>query len=141
MAKILVTGGLGFIGSEFVNANCEKHDIVILDKFTYAADINRLSIAAVENSTVIEGDINDIDHLAVSHPDLCEVDYVVNFAAESHVDNSIKDSQGTYKSSLNGTIALLNFYKDLDITKFVQISRVSVISGSSKLLRVGTYPQ
>jgi len=138
MAKILVTGGLGFIGSEFVNANCEKHDIVVLDLFTYAADINRLSIAAVENSSIIEGDINDIEHLAMEHPGLCEVDYVVNFAAESHVDNSIKDSQGTYKSNLNGTVALLNFYKDLDITKFVQISTDEVY-GDMADLRPGSH--
>ena len=133
MAKILVTGGLGFIGAEFVNANAHAHDIVVLDKFTYAADINRLGVDAVENAKIIKGDINNIHKLAEQHPELSEVEYVVNFAAESHVDNSIQNSAGTYKSNLTGVIALLDFYKDKGLTKFVQISTDEVYGDMASL--------
>src|SRR5687768_1001077 len=91
-ARLLVTGGAGFIGSDFVRRTLDRHDdvnIVVLDKMTYAG--NMANLAEVERSprfTFVEGDIADadlVDRLAA------DVDAIVNFAAESHVDRSIEE--------------------------------------------------
>ena len=83
--KILVTGGMGFIGSHFVNLLAKKEptsEIIVLDKITYAANPNNLTIPV----EFIKEDICNMHSL----PD---VDYIVHFAAESHVDNSIKNGK------------------------------------------------
>jgi len=89
--RVIVTGGFGFIGSSFVNLLNKnfKHldgnnEVVILDKMTYAADPNNIK----EPTSVIIKDICD-----VTAEDLGDYDYLVHFAAESHVDNSIKDGK------------------------------------------------
>ena len=81
--RIIVTGGLGFIGSNFVNLLNEvlpTAEVVIVDKMTYAADPNNIK----KKTKLIKKDICD-----VTPEDLGEYDYIVHFAAESHVDNSI----------------------------------------------------
>ena len=115
--KILVTGGCGFIGSEFVNYVYENHkeyQIVVVDKLTYAAD--KTSIPS--DVKLIEKDICD-----VTIGDTGNFDYLVNFAAESHVDNSIKDGTPFVKTNIQGTFNLLELSKKtIDFKKFVQIS-------------------
>lgn len=115
--RILVTGGCGFIGSEFVNyvyKNHKKYELVVVDKLTYAADESSIP----SDVTLIKKDICD-----VTIKDTGEFDFLVNFAAESHVDNSIKDGTPFVKTNVQGTFNLLELTKkSKTFKKFVQIS-------------------
>lgn len=118
--KILVTGGAGFIGSSFVNLlnrYSKDHggfEITVVDKMTYAANPERLP----EGIRLIEKDICDI-----SKEDIGEVDYIVNFAAESHVDNSIYDGTPFMLTNIMGVYNIIEVAKEMsDLQKFVQIS-------------------
>jgi dTDP-glucose 4,6-dehydratase len=116
MSKIIVTGGLGFIGSEFVNYVMENttHDVVVLDKMTYAANIDNIKNAF----RLIKKDICD-----VTEEDLGEYDYIVNFAAETHVDNSISNGRPFVETNVMGTFNLLEVArKNKNLKKFLQIS-------------------
>jgi dTDP-glucose 4,6-dehydratase len=116
MSRIIVTGGLGFIGSHFVNYinNNTNHEVLIVDKITYAA--NRKNIQ--KNTPLLEKDICD-----VTPEDLGEYDYIVHFAAESHVDNSIKDGLPFVKTNVQGTFNLLEVVrKNKKLIKFLHIS-------------------
>jgi dTDP-glucose 4,6-dehydratase len=114
--KIIVTGGCGFIGSSFVNylrknVECE---IVVIDKLTYAA--NPLLIP--EDISIIQKDICDI-----TLDDIGYVDYIVNFAAESHVDNSISNGLPFVRTNVEGTFNMLEVARKIpNLKKFVQIS-------------------
>lgn len=102
--KIIVTGGRGFIGSHFVEAALEKGwNIVDIDKLTYAAN-KSLPWDNHKNYTLIKADISEIDHLP-------SCDIIINFAAESHVDNSIKSSEQFVKSNILGTHNLLELIR------------------------------
>ena len=99
--RVIVTGGLGFIGSSFVNLlnrRLPNDEIVILDKMTYAADPNNIN----KPTHIIMKDICD-----VTPEDLGDYDYIVHFAAESHVDNSIKDGKPFIRTNVEGTFNLL----------------------------------
>lgn len=114
--KIIVTGGLGFIGSHFVNHLTENtnNEIVIVDKLTYAA--NRKNIKGTPS--IIEKDICDI-----TPEDLGEYDYIVHFAAESHVDNSIQNGLPFIKSNVQGTYNMIEVArKNHNLKKFLHIS-------------------
>ncbi|USR79452.1 dTDP-glucose 4,6-dehydratase [Arcanobacterium pinnipediorum] len=103
--KVLVTGGAGFIGANFVRQTVETMpdaDVVVLDKLTYAG--NPASIAGLERVTLIEGDIADRDTVDSLVKD---ADVVVNFAAESHNDNSLNDPSPFIRSNIVGTFELL----------------------------------
>ena len=117
--KIIVTGGLGFIGSRFVNLCLMKgHDIKVVDKLTYAADLNRITPSWRDRLEIIEKDIKDI-----TVADLGDYDFMVNFAAESHVDNSIEDGSPFIKSNVEGTFNLIECArKNKSLKKFIQIS-------------------
>ncbi|MEB3103755.1 dTDP-glucose 4,6-dehydratase [Ferviditalea candida] len=122
--KILVTGGAGFIGSNFVLYMLKNHpdyEIINLDALTYAGNLENLS-SIEENShyTFVKGDISDpstIDGLFEQG-----IDVVVNFAAESHVDRSILDPGIFIKTNVSGTQVLLDAAKKYGVEKFVQIS-------------------
>ena len=114
--KIVVTGGLGFIGSAFVRyASNQGAYCVVIDDVTYAADQSRLD---GYNYDLITRNICDDVAWA------CEdADYIVNFAAESHVDNSIKDGKPFLKSNVEGTFNMLEIARKISTLKrFVQIS-------------------
>lgn len=122
--KLLVTGGAGFIGSNFVLYMLQQHpdyQIVNVDALTYAGNLENLkSIENHPNHTFVKADITDakaIDSLMSQG-----IDVVVNFAAESHVDRSILEPEVFVKTNVLGTQVLLDAAKKYDITKFVQVS-------------------
>ena len=111
MKNILVTGGAGFIGSHLLKHFVNKYpdyNIVNLDILSYAADISRLEqISSFNNYKFIKGDINDQDLVKKILLDY-KIDSVINLAAESHVDNSIKNPNKFAVVNILGTLNLLN---------------------------------
>lgn len=102
--KVLVTGGRGFIGSHFVESALEKGwSIIDIDKLTYAAN-QTLPWDNHKNYTFLKADISEITHIP-------SCDVLINFAAESHVDNSIKSSDVFVKSNILGTHNLLELVR------------------------------
>jgi dTDP-glucose 4,6-dehydratase len=119
---ILVTGGCGFIGSNFIRKYHNK-DIICLDKLTYAANYESLK-SYVENGIVdfYHGDIADINVLNWISKNY-KITHIINFAAESHVDNSIKDYSPFIDTNIKGTINLLEWARSLKtLEKFIHIS-------------------
>ena len=122
--KLLLTGAAGFIGSNFArkilapNFGVEK--LVILDKLTYAGSLESLT-DVLEDTRVkfIQGDISDQQTVKTS---LLNIDVVVNFAAESHVDRSINSSREFIESNVVGVENLLSQSKNLGVRTFIQIS-------------------
>ena len=123
--KILVTGGAGFIGVNFVYYMLEKHpdyDVVCLDALTYAGNLKSLD-GALENDkfTFVKGSISDkdfVDSLFAKE----KFDIVVNFAAESHVDRSIENPFIFLETNIMGTACLLEASKKHGVTRFHQVS-------------------
>ncbi|MFF2157527.1 dTDP-glucose 4,6-dehydratase [Paenibacillus chitinolyticus] len=122
--KLLVTGGAGFIGSNFVLYMLKKYpdyQIINLDALTYAGNLENLkSVENHPNYRFVKGDISD-RHAVKQAFDL-GVDVVVNFAAESHVDRSILDPGIFVQANVMGTQVLLDAAKAHGVTKFVQVS-------------------
>jgi dTDP-glucose 4,6-dehydratase len=123
--NILVTGGAGFIGSNFIRYMLHKYDqylIVNLDCLTYAGNPENLQDVQNDSRYVfIEGDICNkelVHHIMKSF----HIDVVVNFAAESHVDRSISDAEIFVRTNVMGTHTLIEAAKHHRIRKFVQIS-------------------
>jgi len=121
--KILVTGGAGFIGSNFIRLILEKYSdykVLNLDKLTYAGNLDNLrDIEKDTNYTFVKGDICDkslIDKL------MKEIDIVVHFAAETHVDRSIKESGIFIDTDVKGTYILLQSARKNNVKKFIHIS-------------------
>lgn len=114
MKTYLVTGGAGFIGSNFIIymlKNFKDIKIINLDSLTYAGNLNNLKeIESDVNYHFIHGDIRDNFLVNKIFEDF-KVDYVVNFAAESHVDRSIEDPETFVKTNVLGTLNLLNYAK------------------------------
>ena len=108
MKKILVTGGAGFIGSNYINYQVKKGEshIINLDKLTYAGDLTNIENPKAGNYTFVEGDICDLKFIQDLFAKY-EFDQVVHFAAESHVDNSISDPSAFIETNINGTFNLL----------------------------------
>ncbi|MET0999544.1 MAG: dTDP-glucose 4,6-dehydratase [Marmoricola sp.] len=125
--RVLVTGGAGFIGSHYVRSvltgawgGPEPESVVVLDKLTYAGNLQNLEpVAGDARLRVVEGDILDrstVDRL------MAEVDVVVHFAAESHVDRSILGAAEFVVTNVVGTQTLLDSALHHDIEKFVHVS-------------------
>ena len=114
--RMLITGGCGFIGSHFTDFEMKYKDmeVIVVDKLTYASNIDYLPGGA----KLIKKDINDL-----TYDDIGEIQYCVNFAAESHVDNSIDDGSPFVKTNVNGTFNLLELCRKMkNFRKFIQIS-------------------
>lgn len=126
MKNILITGGLGFIGSNFIKHIFDKYDYEIfnLDALTYAANINNISgeINESERYNLLIDDINNT-HSIKSLVKNREINYIVNFAAESHVDNSINNSKPFIEANINGTHSLLTLLHDCPtVERYLQVS-------------------
>lgn len=122
--NLLVTGGCGFIGSNFVRHMLQNYDykIINLDKLTYAGNPENLKdLEDHKNYKFIKGDICDKEKvLQILKGDL--IDAVINFAAESHVDRSIENCTPFIKTNIEGVVNLLECAKEAKIQKFIQIS-------------------
>ena len=124
MKKILVTGGAGFIGSNFIRYMLKKHEdykIINLDKLTYAGNLDNLKdIEDNPNYRFIRGDIYDVN--LVNDIVKNNVDTIINFAAETHVDRSIEDPSEFMRTDFQGVYVLLEAARKHNISKFIQIS-------------------
>ena len=135
MKSILVTGGAGFIGSNFVRYMLNKYQdykIVNLDLLTYAGNIKSLDdIKDNPNYLFVKGDIADnklVDKVVCEN----KIDVIINFAAESHVDRSITNPDIFVKTNVLGTQNLLEIAKKYKIEKFFQISTDEVYGSLEK---------
>ena len=147
MKTYLITGGAGFIGSNFVNYMLSKYGnnvyIINLDALTYAGNLENLkNVEKSKNYKFIKGNICNKGTISNLFKEF-EIDYVVNFAAETHVDKSIKDPEIFLKSNVEGTLNLLEnarrawlkseFYDEYqDSCKFLQISTDEVYGSLGK---------
>ena len=131
--KLLVTGGAGFIGSCFVRHILNKYPdykVVNLDLLTYCGNLANLDdVKDNPNYTFVHGDICDKKLVSDIIP---EVDCVVNFAAESHVDNSIKNPEIFIETNVKGTLNLLQAAKEQGIDRFLQVSTDEVYGSLGK---------
>lgn len=123
--KVLVTGGAGFIGGNFVQYMVNKYpdyDIYNLDLLTYAGDLTKhRDIETKETYHFIKADIADRETI-IPLFEKEKFDYIVHFAAESHVDRSITDPEVFVRTNVLGTQVLLDAAKQVGVTKFVHVS-------------------
>lgn len=119
--QLLVTGGAGFIGSNYVRHVLARTDaeVTTLDALTYAGDRSNLDGIDSDKHEFVEGDVTDRE---LVHDLVAEVDEIVNFAAESHVDRSIEGARPFVTSNVAGTQTLLDAAAEHDVDRFVQIS-------------------
>jgi dTDP-glucose 4,6-dehydratase len=120
--KLLVTGGAGFIGSNFVRyiAANDEHEIIALDKLTYAGRTETIQ------------DLIDDDRVSFVHADICDsaavndalegCDALLNFAAESHVDRSIEEPGAFIQTEVFGTYVLLEQAREHQVGRYLQVS-------------------
>lgn len=135
--KVLVTGGAGFIGSNFIRYYLQKHphvNLINLDALTYCGNLDNLKdIADNPHYRFVEGDICDRETV---EKNMQNMDVVFHFAAESHVDNSIKDPYVFTRTNVLGTHVLLEAAKKMRVKRFVHISTDevygSIMHGSFK---------
>ncbi len=135
MKKYFITGGCGFIGSNFIRYIFSQDDsaiIINLDKLTYAGNLNNLV------------DFNDSDRYIFYHGDICDSkivkeifqqhkpDYLINFAAESHVDRSIGKPDDFIQTDIFGTFTLLETAREFGLERFIQISTDEVYGSIEK---------
>ena len=140
MRNLLVTGGAGFIGSNFVRYVLQEYPsycVVVYDKLTYAGNLDNLNDVAGEypqRYAFEKGDIADaarVDEVMRAH----DIDAIVNFAAETHVDRSLIEPDAFIKTDVYGTYVLLEAAKQYDIERYHQVSTDEVygqvLAGSS----------
>lgn len=121
--RILVTGGCGFIGSNFIHylLSSFSYRIVNMDKLTYAGNLENLKdLEGHQDYTFVKGDIAEPADLEKAFAE--GIDVVVNFAAESHVDRSIIDPDSFVRTNIYGTYSLLEQARKRGIKKFLQVS-------------------
>ena len=118
--KVLVTGGAGFIGSEFVRQAVKKYKVIVVDKLTYAGDLKRLEEVKGKYK-FYKADICDKKRIeSIFKKEKPEA--VVSFAAETHVDRSIQDASPFVETNVKGTQTLLDTSRKYKIKKFIHIS-------------------
>lgn len=141
--KILVTGGAGFIGSNFIRYFLKKYpdsEIINLDKLTYSGNLENLrEIEKNPNYTFVKGDIADrevVENIFSSH----KPNMLINFAAETHVDRSISGPADFIKTDIYGTFILLECAKNYGLDLFIQISTDEVYGFIEKESATENYP-
>ncbi len=126
MRNILITGGLGFIGGHFltkIKNNRSFDQIIVFDKMTYASNYDRLkNLFEKNNFLLVKGDIAEKEDVKRVFK-MYEPNFVINFAAESHVDNSIKNPDIFLEVNTKGTLNLLNESKKLWVDKNNKLKR------------------
>ncbi|HMO79982.1 MAG TPA: dTDP-glucose 4,6-dehydratase [Pyrinomonadaceae bacterium] len=123
MSVIFVTGGAGFIGSEFVRQAVNEladERVVVFDALTYAGSLDNLEGVDASRYSFVEGDICDRDAVLQAMPSGC--DAVFNFAAETHVDRSIKSANEFVRTNVLGAQVLLDVARERGAGRFIQIS-------------------
>jgi dTDP-glucose 4,6-dehydratase len=122
--RLLVTGGAGFIGANFVGSTVRDRpdvDVTVLDALTYAG--SRESLAAVDSDIrLVQGDITDADLVGTL---VAESDAVVHFAAETHVDNALDDPEPFVRSNIIGTFTVLEAVRHASVSHSVRLHHVS----------------
>ena len=126
MQRILVSGGAGFIGCNFVRLMLEKYNyqIIVYDKLTYAGRLENLADVADahgDHYVFVQGDICDADKVEATIQEY-EIDTIVNFAAETHVDRSILDPEAFIRTDVHGTYVLLEAARKAGNLRYHQIS-------------------
>jgi dTDP-glucose 4,6-dehydratase len=140
--KILVTGGAGFIGSNFVRMALSEEfpdfnvdEIVVLDLLTYAGDEENLApIATDKRYKFVKGDIRELE---LAKKLMGQTDYVVHFAAESHVDRSIEGGSEFVSTNVMGTQVLLDAARNSNLKRFLHVSTDEVYGSISE----GSWPE
>ena len=140
--KILVTGGAGFIGSNFVRMaltdkfpDFKVDELVVLDLLTYAGDEENLApIATDKRYKFVKGDIRDLE---LAKKLMSQSDYVVHFAAESHVDRSIEGGSEFVSTNVMGTQVLLDAARNSNLKRFLHVSTDEVYGSISE----GSWPE
>ncbi|MBC7242465.1 MAG: dTDP-glucose 4,6-dehydratase [Anaerolineae bacterium] len=138
MRNIMVTGGAGFIGSNFVHYLLEKYPdyrVLVFDKLTYAGNLANLAdLAGHPRYHFVRGDICDAEAVRAAIRQY-DIDTIVNFAAETHVDRSIMDADAFIRTDIYGTYVLLEAVKEFRLERFHQVSTDEVygevLEGSS----------
>lgn len=121
--RFIVTGGMGFIGSHFVDLLlANNHEVLLVDKLTYAANPLNLSQEVQNEANFRKIDISDAPSLNECVQNFGNADCIVNFAAESHVDRSIENTLPFLESNIKGTINLLELLRSGATKKMIQIS-------------------
>lgn len=123
MKNIFVTGGAGFIGSEFIRVvlkNSDDINIINFDALTYAGNMANLEGVDEQRHTFIKGDICDKNAVLKALPE--EADGIINFAAESHVDRSIESAHEFITTNVLGTQVLLDCAREKNVQRFLQVS-------------------
>jgi len=121
MTTLFVTGGAGFIGSEFIRQAIGRYRIINFDKLTYAGNLDNLApVAGNPNYSLIKGDVCHAEAVAEAMPENC--DAVVHFAAESHVDRSILSAEEFVLTNVLGTQVMLDVARHRKAKRFLHIS-------------------
>lgn len=137
--RLLVTGGAGFIGSNFVRRIVDGtyqgfSSVTVLDKLTYAGTLSNLAELPKDSFHFVKGDICDSELVGRI---VSEHDLVVNFAAESHVDRSINGAREFIRTNILGTQTLLDAVKSSNVQTFLQVSTDEVYGS----IEVGSWPE
>jgi dTDP-glucose 4,6-dehydratase len=131
MEKLLITGGAGFIGSEFVRqAVSQDYKVTVVDKLSYAGDLERLTEAGnkLDFYKIDIADREAVRHLFESE----KPDIIAHWAAESHVDRSIADPSPFLDTNIKGTLVLLDAARHFGVSKFINISTDEVYGDLSQ---------
>jgi dTDP-glucose 4,6-dehydratase len=128
--KLLITGGAGFIGSEFAKQSAKDYEIIIIDKLTYAGDLKRLNDIKGEYKFYKADICNKIKIDSIFKRERPEI--VINFAAETHVDRSILAATPFIETNFKGTQVILDVSRKYKIKKIIHISTDEVYGETKK---------